>query len=170
MRIVSATALMLSLCLCLATTASADTGEKIIERCTHGQSLSGFSQKDYRRALAELPTEVEEYSPCGEEIRRAQLAAASGGGSGGGSGAAPGGGVTTLSPGEQNSLSRVPKTGSAQQRIGGTLVHPGVVHTNIASALSALPDSLLAVLAMMAAAALALAARAIKNGIGARRD
>jgi nitroreductase len=76
MRIVSALALALSLLVLLATAASADTGAKIIERCTHGQSLSGFSQKDYRRALAELPTEVEEYSDCGNLIRRAQLAAA----------------------------------------------------------------------------------------------
>ena len=61
----------------------ADTGTKIIERCTHGQSLSGFSQQDYRRALQELPTEVEEYSDCANLIRRAQLAAAGGGGGGG---------------------------------------------------------------------------------------
>ena len=60
--------------------ASADIGTKIIERCTHGQSLSGFSQQDYRRALKELPTEVEEYSDCANLIRRAQLAAAGGGG------------------------------------------------------------------------------------------
>ena len=60
-------------------------GATIINRCTHGQSLSGFSQQAYRRALQELPTEVEEYSDCANLIRRAQLAAA--GGAGGGAGA-----------------------------------------------------------------------------------
>ncbi len=38
------------------------------------RSLGGFSQKDYRRALQELPTEVEEYSDCANLIRHAQLA------------------------------------------------------------------------------------------------
>src|ERR1700739_4071776 len=65
--------------------APADVGATLIQRCTHGQSLSGFSQQDYRRALQELPAEVEEYSDCANLIRRAQLAAAGGqGGSGGG--------------------------------------------------------------------------------------
>ena len=68
--------------------ARADVGATIIERCTHGQSLGGFSQQDYQRALQELPTEVEEYSECGNLIRRAQLAAAGGaGGLGAGAGA-----------------------------------------------------------------------------------
>src|ERR1700731_177081 len=62
--------------------ARADVGATIINRCTHGQSLSGFSQQAYRRALQELPTEVEEYSDCANLIRRAQLAAAGRGGSG----------------------------------------------------------------------------------------
>src|SRR5919108_4959871 len=65
--------------LLLAAPARADVGATIIERCTHGQSLSGFRQQDYRRALQELPAEVEEYSDCANLIRRAQLAAAGGG-------------------------------------------------------------------------------------------
>ena len=55
--------------------AHADVGATIIERCTHGQSIAGFSQQDYERALQELPKEVEEYSSCGSLIRQAQLAA-----------------------------------------------------------------------------------------------
>src|SRR3977135_3938438 len=74
--------------LLLAPPARADVGATIIERCTHGQSLSGFSQQDYRRALQELPTEVQEYSDCANLIRRAQLAAAGAGGSGAGGGEA----------------------------------------------------------------------------------
>jgi len=31
--------------------AQADVGETIIQRCTHGQSLSGFSPRAYARAL-----------------------------------------------------------------------------------------------------------------------
>ena len=50
-------------------------GEQIVLRCTHGQSLSGFSQSAYRQALKELSADSLEYSPCGQQIRQAQLAA-----------------------------------------------------------------------------------------------
>jgi hypothetical protein len=55
--------------------ARADVGATIIERCTAGQSIAGFSQQDYARALQELPAAVEEYSNCGTLIRQAQQAA-----------------------------------------------------------------------------------------------
>ncbi len=154
--------------LLFAATAGADTGTTIINRCTHGKGLSGFSQQDYRRALQELPTEVEEYSDCANLIRRAQLAAAGGGGG------SPGGistaTATPLSPSEASALKRLHKTGAAPLRVGDQIVHPGVVHANIASALSSLPDSLLAIFAFLLACAAALAGRAIRNGIRAHRS
>lgn len=166
MRIVSALALALSLLVLLAATASADTGAKIIERCTHGQSLGGFSQKDYRRALAELPTEVEEYSDCGNLIRRAQLAALNGNGGGGG----PSTPATPLTPSEQSAVARAPKSGGAPLTVGGQRVSPGVIHANVSSALSSLPDPLLAMLAFLLACAAALGGRAILNGVRAYRS
>ena len=51
--------------------ARADVGATIIERCTHGQSIAGFSQQDYALALQELTPEVEQYSNCGDLIRQA---------------------------------------------------------------------------------------------------
>jgi hypothetical protein len=51
--------------------ARADVGATIIERCTHGQSIAGFSQQDYALALQELTPEVEQYSNCGNLIRQA---------------------------------------------------------------------------------------------------
>jgi hypothetical protein len=155
----------------LAATAAGDTGTKIIERCTHGQSISGFSQQDYRRALAELPTEVEEYSDCANLIRRAQLAAAGGGG-GSGSGGGGGGAAaipTPLSGPERSALNRVQKTGTGPVSVGGQLVHPGVVHVNIASALSSLPAPLLAILAFLLACTAALGGRAIGKAVRAHR-
>lgn len=149
------------------TPARADVGATIIQRCTHGQSLSGFSQQDYRRALQELPAEVEEYSDCANLIRRAQLAAAGAGGGGG----SPGEGASAipLSPSERAALGRVPRTGGAPLQVGGQLVRPGVVHANIASALSSLPTPLLATLAFLLACALALAGNAIRDRVRARR-
>jgi hypothetical protein len=151
----------------LTATASADIGTKIIERCTHGKSISGYSQQAYRRALQELPTEVEEYSDCANLIRRAQLAAAGGGSGSGGGG--PGAVATPLSASERNALNEAPKTGAGPLRIGGQVVHPGVVHANISSAFSSLPDSLLALLAFLLACATALGARAIRKAVRAHR-
>ena len=149
------------------TPARADVGATIIQRCTHGQSLSGFSQQDYRRALQELPTEVEEYSDCANLIRRAQLAAA--GGRGAGSSGAEGASAIPVSPSERVALGRVPRAGGAPLQLGGQLVRPGVVHASIASALSSLPTPLLATLAFLLACALALATNAIRHRVRARR-
>jgi len=152
--------------------AGADVGATIIERCTHGQSLGGFSQQDYGRALQELPTEVEEYSECGNLIRRAQLAAAGGGGGGGsGAGGGPAAAVATpLTPAERHSLQQIAKTGSAPQLVGNEVIVPGVVHAGVASALSSLPNPLLALLAFLLACALVLAGRALRNRVHTRRS
>jgi hypothetical protein len=170
LRFAPALAAALVVLACLATDATADTGTKIIERCTHGQSLSGFSQKDYRRALQELPTEVEEYSDCANLIRHAQLAAA-----GGGNGGGPGGGEssklsTPISPEEQKSLTGASKASSGPLRIGGENVQPGVIHANVSSAFSSLPTPLLAVLIFLLACAAALAGRSIQKGIRDHRS
>jgi hypothetical protein len=150
----------------LTASAGADIGTKIIERCTHGQSISGFSQQAYRRAIAELPTEVEEYSDCANLIRHAQLAATGKGGSGGqGGGSGQSLTPTPLTESERKALTAVPKSGSGPLRIGGHEVHPGVVHANITSAFSSLPDPLLALLAFLLACALALGGRSIGKAV-----
>jgi hypothetical protein len=154
--------------LSIAPTAGADVGQTIINNCIHGQSLSGYSPQDYSRALQELPTEVEEYSDCGNLIRRAQLAAAGGrGGSGGGGGAAP---AIPLTATERTALTRVPKAGAAPVRVGGQVIRPGVIHANISSALSSLPTPLLAILAFMLAYALLQAGGAIRNRVRTYRS
>jgi len=156
------TALVLTLC--LAAPAGADVGATIINRCTHGQSLAGFTQQAYSKALQELPTEVEEYSDCANLIRRAQLASAAGGG-GLGSGAA----AIPLTPAERSTLARALKA-PTPVRVGGQIVSPGVVNANVASALSTLPHPLLALLAFLLACALALAGGAIRNRVRSHRS
>ena len=153
--------------LCVAVPAYADVGSTIIERCAQGKSISGYTEGDYRRALQELPTEVEEYSPCANEIRRAQLAAAGGGGT---SGAAGAGSVsaTPLTPAEQRGIAALSHTPATPLHVGNQLIRPGVIHADVSSAFSSLPNSLLAVLALVAASALALAARTIRNRVWKR--
>ncbi|HEY4428423.1 MAG TPA: hypothetical protein VGN08_09495 [Solirubrobacteraceae bacterium] len=145
--------------------AGADVGETIIQRCTHGQSLSGFSQSDYSKALKELSADAEEYTDCAAQIRQAQLAAAGGGG-----GAAAAGLPVPIAatPREQRALSKAAASGSSPVRVGAQLVHPGVVHANIASAFSTLPTPLLALIAFLLAFLLAVAGGALRNRIRAR--
>jgi hypothetical protein len=161
-------ALIAVVVLAIAAPASADIGEKIIERCTHGQSLSGFSQSDYREALKDLNADTEEYSPCPPEIREAQEAAAAAGGSGNGSGGG-GAGVAAApivaSPSEQKAITHAAHAAAEPVQLGDQVIHPGVVHANIASAFSSLPTPLLATFAFLLACLVAVAGNALRKRI-----
>ena len=156
-------AALLTMFLSIDSPASADVGATIINRCTHGQSLSGFSQAAYRQALQELPTEVEEYSDCANLIRRAELAAA-------GRGASAGATPIPLTPVERGALNRVSKVRPTPLRVGNQLIRPGEIHANIASALSSLPTPLLATLAFLLACVLLLAGKAVRERVHAYRS
>ncbi|MFI5037747.1 MAG: hypothetical protein ACHP93_04635, partial [Solirubrobacterales bacterium] len=112
---------------------------------------------------------VEEYSDCGNLIRRAQLAAAGGRG-GFGAGGGPAAVAIPLTPSERTALRSVPTTGAAPVRVGGQVIRPGVIHANISSALSSLPTPLLAILALMLAYALLQAGSAIRNRVRTHRS
>jgi hypothetical protein len=158
-------ALLAATSLAMAATANADVGETIIQRCTHGQSLAGFSQSAYKQALKELSADAEEYTDCAAQIRQAQLAAAGGGGGGA---AVPV--AIAATPAEQRAIARAgTQAGAGPVKVGAQLIHPGVVHANIASALSALPTPLLALIAFLLASVLAVAGSAVRNRIRARR-
>lgn len=168
-------------CLCFACAlpagASANVGREIIERCTHSQSISGYTVKQYQQAIHDLPTEVLEYSACVEEIQRAELrAAAHKGGTGGGPGAGGGGaGGSSTGSGASPGVGQAVQPTPAQQKIlertraagvppvdlgnGGGSVLPGVVHANLASATSDLPAPVLAVIAAALAGIVLLAGR-----------
>jgi hypothetical protein len=159
-----------------ATPARADVGEKIILRCTHGESLRGFTQKDYEKALKELETSQEEYSDCASLIHQAQLAAAGsrGGSSGGGGAGSTATGTSTAAatatPAERSNLSHAPNTGAAPLKLGGQTIRPGVVHVDIASAFSSLPTPLLAILLFLVACAVALAGGVLRNRVSNRNN
>jgi hypothetical protein len=153
--------------------AGADAGANIIERCTHGQSLGGFSQQAYRQALAEMPAEVNEYSECAAQIRKAELAAAGRGAGASAAGAAggPSASVSPPSPAEQQALQAAHTTaGAAPVNVGGQPVAPGVVHADIASAVSSLPTPLLVVLVLLLTGAVAILARATRGRVRVRRE
>jgi hypothetical protein len=155
--------------------AGADVGATIIERCTHGQSLSGFSQQAYRKALQEVTAEVNEYSECSNLIRKAELLAAGrGAGAAGGGGSAPSAltaNVPPPTPAEQHTLQQVTHgAGATPVRVGAQTVIPGVVHANIASAVNSLPTPLLALLAFMLIIALLVLGRAVRDRVNTPRN
>lgn len=148
--------------------AQASEASQILERCAHGQSLAGFSAAAYAKALRSVPTVLSEYSNCEELIRKAELAAAGGvggsgnlGGGAGTPGGLPGSTITPPTPAEQATLARARSEGDAPVGLGGQTVNPGVVKVGIASAFSSLPDSLLALLALLLAMTLIGGARAL---------
>jgi hypothetical protein len=165
-RLATASAVVVLALVAAAPPASADVGETIIQRCTHGQSLAGFSQSDYRKALKELSADAEEYTDCSSLIRQAQLAAAGGRGGSGGAGAVP----LATTPAEKRAIAHAARAGAAPLKVGGQVIRPGIVHANIASALSSLPTPLLALVAFLLACLMALGGGAVRNRIRARRS
>ncbi len=152
------------LALAIAPPAVAGSTKKILETCSEGKIPRGYSQQAYDQALHRMPPELSEYSDCSDLIHKAQLASATGGGSGSaGGGGALGAAATTAppSPSEQHALERATRHGNAPVSVGGEPVHPGIVHVDIASALSALPTPLLSLLVLLAACALWLLGRSV---------
>ncbi len=152
------------LALTIAAPALAGSTKKILETCSEGKIPRGYSQQAYDQALHRMPPELSEYSDCSDLIHKAQLAAATGGGGGGvGGSGALGAAPTTAppSPSEQHALERATHHGNAAVSVGGEPIHPGVVHVDIASALSALPTPLLSLLVLLAACALWLLGRTV---------
>jgi hypothetical protein len=149
--------------------ARADEAAKVLQQCEHGHVPKGFSQTAYAKALRTMPTVVNEYSNCEELIRQAQLAgpgsgAGGAGGSGGGAGGGSEGYVPPPTPAEQQLLSRATgHEGATPVRVGRNAVSPGVVHADLASAVSSLPGTLLALLALLAL----LGAAALTRGVRA---
>jgi hypothetical protein len=172
--------LVLAVALIAPATAYSSEASTIISRCTHGKSLSGFSQQAYRRALQQVSTEISEYTNCSEQIRQAQLAAAGshrgagatplGAGSAGGGTGGPGS-VSRLAvtPTEQRAISNAGHVASAPVPVGSSAITPGVVHADISSAISSLPTPLLATLTFLLASALALIGGVVRDRVLARR-
>ncbi len=152
-----------------ASTAHASQASAIVEKCAKGEPFGGYSQSAYRQALKQLPTIVVEYTPCAEQIRKAELAAAGGGGETASS-TSPASVPLALTPTEQKAVQTAHHAGAAPVRVGSEPISPGIVHANIASAVNTLPHSLFAVLALMIVAALGLTVGEVRKRVRSRRD
>jgi hypothetical protein len=158
-----------------------DQGAAVVHDCLNHGSIQGhYSQQAYSQALAELPTDVSEYSDCANLIRQAQLAAASnhggqgGGGGGFGAGGTGGGGggaspLASATAAERRALDAAHRRGSAGVNLGGgQVIRPSVASADIGSAISQLPAPLLAVLIALLACGLLGGGTVIANRVRAR--
>ena len=78
--------------------------------------------------------------------------------------------AVTATPAEKQAIARAPSAGAAPVQVGGQTIHPGVVHVDVASALSSLPTPLLATVAFLLLCLLLVTAGALRNRIRAHRN
>ncbi|HEX2017248.1 MAG TPA: hypothetical protein VGN69_11180 [Solirubrobacteraceae bacterium] len=155
--------------------ALAARGDAIIRECLKYDRITGtYSQADYRYAISHLPTDVNEYSDCGDVIRRAQVAAAgnhggTGGGSGGGGGLPGSDPLAGATPAERAAVATAIRSGGAPQPVGDELVHPGLIAMRTSATLNSLPTPLLVLALALLLAAMAGGGRALLTHVRARR-
>jgi hypothetical protein len=156
------------------------SGDAVIKDCTDDGVIQGhYSQQDYKNALNNLPTDVDEYTDCRDVIKRAQLGGTGGSGGPGGAGGSgitgggtPAGGdpLANATPAERAALANAQAGGAnAPVSIGGKLVQPGKLGFGGLGSPTTLPSSLIAVLVALGIAALAAGATYVRNRVIARR-
>ena len=174
MRRLLTTAVLGFLLLPAASWASSDA---VIKDCTDDGVIQGkHSQKDYRDALANLPTDIDEYTDCRSVIKRAQVggtggsSGSGGGGTTGSSTGATGDPLSTATPAERTAVAAATAGGASDPiKIGGKLVQPGKLGFGGLGSPTSLPTSLIAVLVALAIAASAAAGTYVRNRVLERR-
>jgi hypothetical protein len=161
------------------------SGESVVKDCTDdGRMSKRYSQKEYRDALDNLPTDVDEYTDCRDVIRKAQLAAAGGrndsGAGGTGAGGSPtggsGAGGATVDPAtateqEKKAIENTARAGAAKPvTLSGQSITPEAPGLDQLDGLSTIPTPLLLVLGLLGAAGLAAGGMAGRRLVNARRS
>jgi hypothetical protein len=178
--------LILALACCLAGAAPAlgAAPARLYDDCQDNGRIDGaYSQRDFRRALQQLPSDLDEYTDCRDVIRSAQLSAAAGGsggdgqGAGGGAGGGtPGGGappsrapLDAASPAERAAFDAARRAGGRARELDGELVRPGARGLrDLGGEGNALPAPVVVLLALLAAGLLAGGATATRTRLRAR--
>lgn len=188
LRLRIATALVLLLALLAVPSLAHASGDTVIKDCSDGELTKSYSQKDYADALSNMPADLDEYSDCRDQIKRAQLGGAgssSGGSSGGAGGGTGGGGGAAGTTGngdtgtggagpaadplagataqERAAFEKAVAAGDAPVKLDGRPIYPGALGGATSSGLDDLPAPLLAILALLAVGGLGAA------GFGTRR-
>jgi len=161
----------------------------VIRDCQDGKIDGTYSQKEFSRALRNIPTDVDEYTDCRDVIRRAQLGAAGGSSSeadGAGAGGGPGGaapppgsaaanaGKTAAqilegaSPAERAAVTRATGQAGAVQ-VGGRSVSPDATGLSPAGAANVVPAPLIVVLVLLGLGLALAATQTIRSRVLTRR-
>ena len=155
-----------------ASSAQASYEELLRDACGRDGKVNGtYSQEDFRKALANIPADADQYSNCRAIIRAAQLAAASGA-----SGDTGDSGASTLSPStardsvaeaapeDKAAVEEAAKASEgAPVKLGESTVSPASYGAGrqVAAGISELPTPLKAALGLLAVGALAALLTAI---------
>jgi hypothetical protein len=164
------------LCLLVPAAPALASGDAVIKDCVrNGRLTKQYSQAEYRSALANLPTDVDEYTDCRDIIRKAQLGLGGGGqppAAGGVPGAAPdpyAGATPEEVAAAKRDIDRA-RGGTSSRRFGADVVTPGALAYRDLGAISKLPAPLLVLAILLTAAALALGAYLLVTRVRAGRN
>ncbi len=146
-----------------APTAYADaTRNKILRECQSGQLTGDYTAREIRDARNNIPDDLDQYTDCRDVLTRALLSRAGGdsgsgggtagthggiGGTGGGEGGAP---LTPSTEADKQAIEEAAQAGEVPLEIAGRPVTPGE-----STLRNDLPPTLLVMLALLAAAAVA---------------
>jgi hypothetical protein len=140
------------------------TRTKILQECQDGRLTGNYTSRQIRDALDNIPDDVDQYSDCRDVLRRALLNQAGnsgndgggGGGTAGGGGGGTGGGtaggqpLTPSTDADRKALDQAATGGGQPIQIAGRNVTPGEGDLR-----NSLPTTLIVVLALLAAVAVA---------------
>ena len=150
-------------CAAFATPAAANYEELLRDACGRDGKVNGtYSQEDYRKALANIPADADQYSDCRAILRAAQLAAASGEETL--TPSAAGEILASATPEEQAAIEEAVKSSDGSPvQVGDSVVSPASYGAGreVAAGISELPTPLKAALGLLAAGALAALLTAI---------
>ena len=149
------------------------TRTKILQECQDGRLTGTYTSRQIRDALENIPDDVDQYSDCRDVLRRALLNQAGGsgnsGGNGGGGGTGASGGgsggdasggapLTPSTDADRKALDSAAGSGGQPIQIAGRNVTPGEGDLR-----NPLPTTLIVVLALLAAAAVAALAPFVRR-------
>ena len=157
--------LIFAFCLLLPAGALA-SGDDVLEDCAaDGQLNRTYSQAEYKKALQDIPADLDEYTDCRALIRRARLRGAGGSSSSGGKRRVE----RKISDRKREQIKRDLQSkqlaAAAPLQIGGTVVNPDSLESS-----SKIPAPLAVVIVLVALAALAGCGYAIHRFVNGRGD
>jgi hypothetical protein len=151
---------LLALLLAAPTAAADATRNKILRECQSGSLSGDYTAREIRDARNNIPDDLDQYTDCRDVLTRALLSRAggdsgSGGGGTGGGGGGTGGGesaapLTPSTDADKQALEQAAAAGEAPVNVAGRPVTPGE-----SAFRNDLPGTLLVLLALLAAAAVA---------------